>query len=87
MYVFGHSHKVGVLHRHVVALLYEAVFRIEITTWTNDSLSASRLVNAGGSFWPETFLTCVKDDCILEMLVSWLIHRTRPFNFAFTFLI
>ena len=46
IYVTTRSDKVGVLHRHVEALLDEGILGVEVRAWANHRLGTAWLVNA-----------------------------------------
>ena len=71
------SHEVGVLHGHVVALLDEAIVVVDVATRTDDSLRASRVINASSCFGSEASFARVEHNGILKLLASWLIHCAR----------
>ena len=65
------------LHRHVIALLDEAVVCVDVASWSDNRLRSSRPINTRICFRSETFLASVEHHCILQMLVPGLIHSLR----------
>ena len=76
------SHEVGVLHGHVVALLDEAIVVVDVATGTDDGLRASRVIDASSCLGSEASLARVKDDGVLKLLASRLVHRARSLLFV-----
>ena len=68
------SHKVGVLHRHVIALLDKAIVVVDIASRTDNSLCARSVINACSCFRSEALLARVENDSILKMLATRLVH-------------
>ena len=68
-------------HRHVVALFYQCVFRLNITTWANNWLCRADMVHSVGSlslepwsFWLDaSILVCFRSLflCLLVLSRSW----------------
>ena len=72
------SNEVRVFHRHIEALFYHGVVRVDIRTWSDDRLRALLVVNAGVTLRSETLFTGLEDDAsVLKLLRPGLAHCLR----------